>query len=113
MSCDISQDDISVSELKKRLDAGDQFVLLDIREPYELDIAVLKNTFHIPMGDLPERLEDLEPYKDRDIIVYCRSGRRSSHCVEFLRDQGFPRSFNLRGGIIAWSDEVDPTVQKY
>jgi adenylyltransferase/sulfurtransferase len=113
MSRDILQDEITVTELKKRQDAGEKLLLLDIREPYELDIAVLANSIHIPMGDIPDRLEDLKQYEDSDIVVYCRSGRRSAHCVEFLREQGFARSFNLKGGIIAWSDEVDSSVQKY
>lgn len=105
--------EITVTELKKRLDAGEKLVLLDIREPHELAICTLdKTTAHIPMGDLMERLDELEPYRNQDIVVYCRSGNRSDSCAEFLRDQGFA-GLNLTGGIIAWSNEIDSSVQKY
>ena len=105
--------EITAKELKKRLDAGEKVVLLDIREPHELAICTLANTTaHIPMGDLMERLSELEKFRNQDIVVYCRSGNRSDSCAEFLRDQGFS-GLNLIGGIIAWSDDIDSSIQKY
>jgi len=105
--------EITPTELKKRLDAGEKIVLLDIREPHELAICTLANTTaHIPMGELMERLSELEKFRNQDIVVYCRSGNRSDSCAEFLRDQGFA-GLNLTGGIIRWSDEIDSSIQKY
>lgn len=113
MDASVEKTEISVKELKQRLDAGDKIVLLDIREPHELKICTLENTTaHIPMGDLMDRLDELEPFRSQDIVVYCRSGNRSDSCAEFLRDQGFS-GMNLTGGIIAWSDEIDSSIQKY
>ncbi|CAN5705221.1 hypothetical protein BH10CYA1_BH10CYA1_05880 [soil metagenome] len=108
-----SKTEITVKELKKRLDAGEKVVLLDIREPHELAICTLADTTaHIPMGDLMERLSELEKFRNQDIVVYCRSGNRSDSCAEFLRDQGFV-GLNLTGGIIAWSNDIDSSIQKY
>ena len=105
--------EITPKELKQRLDKGEQLIILDIREPMELAICKLENIRHIPMGDLPQRLNELDAYKDRDIVVYCRSGGRSGQCVYYMRQHGFKRALNLTGGILAWSDDVDSTVQKY
>ena len=105
--------EISATELKEKLDKGEEIVLLDIREPHELQIARLDNTVHIPMGELASRLHDLEKYKNKEIVVYCRTGNRSLNCTEFLINKGFPKTQNLTGGIHAWSDEVDPEVMKY
>jgi adenylyltransferase/sulfurtransferase len=112
MAAQRSRTEITPTELKNRLDAGEKIVLLDIREPHELAICTLVNTAHIPMGDLMERLSELEKYRSQDIVVYCRSGRRSDSCAEFLRDQGYA-GLNLTGGILAWSDEIDSSIQKY
>jgi len=111
-----SQDEvpeISVAELKKRLDAGEELVILDIREPHELRISKLNNTFHIPLADLADRLEELKDIKEKEIVIYCRSGRRSGIATTFMQEEGFRSVFNLKGGINAWSDEIDPSVQKY
>ncbi len=107
-----SRTEITPTELKKRLDDGEKVVLLDIREPHELEICTLNNTAHIPMGELMDRLAELEAYRSQDIVVYCRSGRRSDSCAEFLRDQGYV-GLNLTGGILAWSDQIDSSKQKY
>jgi adenylyltransferase/sulfurtransferase len=85
--------------------------LLDVREPHEADIARIAGSTLIPLGELPSRVAELDP--SRDIVVHCRSGIRSARAVRLLLDQGFPRVRNLRGGILAWADEVDPTVTKY
>lgn len=105
--------EISVKELKKRLDNGEQPYILDIREAQELEIAKLNNSGHIPMSELGKRFEELNYVKNREIVVYCRSGARSANCVRFLRNQGFDQAINLTGGILAWSDEIDPSTPKY
>jgi adenylyltransferase/sulfurtransferase len=109
---------ITVKELKHRLDKkeayNDNFLLLDVREPYENQIAQLATTFggkFIPQNDVPNRISELDPAQD--IIVHCRSGARSQKIAELLKSQGFQNVSNLAGGILAWSDEIDPSVQKY
>jgi sulfur-carrier protein adenylyltransferase/sulfurtransferase len=101
---------ISVKELKARRDAGDDFFLLDVREPYEVQIAQIGG-YVIPQNDVPNRLGELDPGKE--IIVHCRSGARSQRIAELLKQNGFQRVSNVAGGILAWSDEIDPSVQKY
>lgn len=103
---------ITVAELKAEIDASKELVLLDVREPHELEICKLPYTVHIPMGELRFRLDDLEKYKDREIIVYCRSGRRSNLAADFLQECGF-KVKNLKGGVLAWSDEIDNSFRKY
>jgi len=105
--------EINPVELKTKLDAGEDIVLLDVREPRELEIATLENIVHIPVGQLQERVNELAPYKDKTIVVYCRSGGRSLPCMEFLRSVGYQHAFNLTGGILAWADTVDPSITKY
>lgn len=105
--------EISPQELKARLDSGEKVVILDVREPHELKICSLVNTMHIPMAELADRLNELEKYKDQDIVVYCRSGGRSGRCVEYMKLQGFNRALNLIGGILEWSDQIDPSINKY
>ncbi|MBY0548084.1 MAG: hypothetical protein K2W95_12385 [Candidatus Obscuribacterales bacterium] len=106
-------DEISVLELKSKMDAGEQVILLDVREPHELEICCLKNTFHFPMAELRFHMDDLEPYRNHELIVYCRTGRRSAMAAMFLRDAGFSGAKNLTGGVHAWSDQVDSSFQKY
>ena len=102
--------EISVEELKRRLDARDDLFILDVREPHEYQICNL-NGHLIPLNDLPRRMGELDP--DKEIVVYCRSGSRSARAVEFLRQAGFEHARNLTGGILAWADRIDPKVQKY
>jgi rhodanese-related sulfurtransferase len=109
---DTANAEISCTELKRRLDAGDKLLVLDVRENDELTICKLPNIEHIPMGQLQARLSELEPHKDKEIIVYCRSGGRSGQSVQFMRKQGY-NALNLVGGILAWSDQVDASVAKY
>ena len=105
---------ISVKELKARLDGkearNDNFLLLDVREPYEFQIAQIGGKL-IPQNDVPNRLGELN--REQEIIVHCRSGARSQKIAEFLQSNGFQKVSNVAGGILAWSDEIDPTVQKY
>jgi adenylyltransferase/sulfurtransferase len=97
-------------ELKARLDRGDDLFILDVREPHEYQICNLKG-YLIPLGDVPKRVHELD--SSREIVAHCRSGKRSAEAAEFLRKAGFRKIWNLKGGILAWSDEVDPSVPKY
>jgi sulfur-carrier protein adenylyltransferase/sulfurtransferase len=101
---------ISVKELKHRIDAGEGVFLLDVREPYEYQIAQIGGKL-IPQNDVPQRLAEIP--RDREIIIHCRSGARSQKIAEFLKQSGYPQVANVAGGILAWSDEIDPKVQKY
>ncbi|HZR32496.1 MAG TPA: molybdopterin-synthase adenylyltransferase MoeB [Terriglobales bacterium] len=102
--------EIQPEELKSRLDAGEDLFVLDVREPHEYQICNL-NGYLIPLGDLPKRVNELD--SSREIIAHCRSGVRSAKAVDFLRQAGFRKVKNLAGGILAWSDKVDPSVPKY
>ena len=106
----VSVPEITPKELKARLDRGDDLLILDVREPYEYQIANLQG-YLIPLGDLPRRVNELD--SSREIVAHCRSGKRSADAVDFLRQAGFRKIWNLKGGILAWSDEVDPKVPKY
>ena len=108
MSSPIPQ--VSVRELKSRREAGDSFLLIDVREPWEAQTASIGGKL-IPQGELPNRLSELDPAQE--IIVHCRSGVRSQRAAEFLQQNGYSRVSNLAGGILAWSDEIDPSVPKY
>jgi molybdopterin/thiamine biosynthesis adenylyltransferase/rhodanese-related sulfurtransferase len=102
--------EIAPRELKARLDRGDDLFILDVREPHEYQICNLGGHL-IPLGDLSRRASELN--SSREIVAHCRSGKRSAEAVEFLRKAGFRKVLNLKGGILAWSDEVDPSVPKY
>jgi len=86
-------------------------VLLDVREPAEVAVAAVAGAVHIPMGEIPARLAELDP--ERPIVVMCHLGGRSRRVAEFLASRGFREVFNLRGGIDAWSVEVDPDIPRY
>ncbi|MHB8527371.1 MAG: molybdopterin-synthase adenylyltransferase MoeB [Candidatus Acidiferrales bacterium] len=102
--------EITPKQLKQRLDHGDDLYILDVREPHEYQICNL-NGHLIPLGELPKRVGELD--SSREIVAHCRSGKRSAEAVEFLTKAGFRKIWNLKGGILAWSDEVDPSVPKY
>ena len=101
---------LTVKELKRRIDAGEDVFILDVREPYEYQIANIGGKL-IPQNDVAQRLAEIE--RDREIVVHCRSGARSQRIAEFLSQAGYPRVVNLAGGILAWADEIDPKMQKY
>ncbi|HSZ17544.1 MAG TPA: molybdopterin-synthase adenylyltransferase MoeB [Terracidiphilus sp.] len=101
---------ITVKELKRRMDAGEDVQLIDVREPYEYQIAQIGGKL-IPQNDVPQRLAEID--RDREVVVHCKSGGRSQRIAEFLKQSGYPRVVNVAGGILAWSDEIDPKVQKY
>jgi len=98
-------------DLKKRLDAGDDVFILDVREPNEYQICKIPGSVLIPLGELPRRYAELP--KDKDIVAHCKMGGRSAKAAEFLQSVGFKRVKNLRGGILDWIDKVDPSQPKY
>ncbi len=101
---------VTVHELKQRMDAGEDLLILDVREPYEYRIANIGGTL-IPMNDVPRRMDEIE--RHRDVVVQCLSGGRSQRVAEFLKQAGYEKVSNLAGGIRAWSEHVDPSVPKY
>jgi molybdopterin/thiamine biosynthesis adenylyltransferase/rhodanese-related sulfurtransferase len=102
--------EIQVEELKRRMDAGEDVFVLDVREPHEYQICNIGGHL-IPLGDLPNRVHELD--SSREIVAHCRSGTRSAKAVNFLRQSGFRKVHNLSGGILAWADRVDPKMPKY
>lgn len=106
----IGQYEISVSDLKRRIDLGEEVELLDVREPYERELASIGGVF-IPLSQLPSKVRELD--SSREIVVYCHSGFRSARAVELLREMGFSKVKNLVGGIDAWSREIDSSVPRY
>jgi adenylyltransferase/sulfurtransferase len=103
--------DTTVEELKRRLDNNERVFILDVRNPEEFQISRLPGSVLIPLPQLPQRFAELDP--NREIIVHCKSGMRSAKAQQFLRGQGFQRIKNLKGGILAWADRIDPTMPKY
>ncbi|MFM8982350.1 MAG: ThiF family adenylyltransferase, partial [Spartobacteria bacterium] len=103
--------EITVEDLKARLDRKEDFILVDVREPFEWDIARIPGAILIPLGELPSRLSELDPADD--LVIQCKSGGRSANAVQFLQAHGFSKVSNLAGGIHAWSDRIDPTVPRY
>jgi molybdopterin/thiamine biosynthesis adenylyltransferase/rhodanese-related sulfurtransferase/molybdopterin converting factor small subunit len=103
--------EIEPTEVKAKLDRGDDFVLIDVREPHEYQICRIPGSTLIPLGDLPKRVNELDSASE--IVAHCKSGVRSAKAVDFLKQAGFQRVRNMKGGILAWSDKVDPTVPKY
>jgi adenylyltransferase/sulfurtransferase len=103
--------EITPVELKHKMDRGDDFVLVDVREPEEYAIGRIPGSRLIPLRTVPERLHELSSADD--IVVHCRSGVRSGQAVEFMKQAGYRKVKNLVGGILRWSDDVDPTVPKY
>jgi adenylyltransferase/sulfurtransferase len=103
--------EIDVHRLSERLSKKESFVLLDVREKNEFDIARISGSRLIPLSELPQRFGELNPADD--IVVHCKSGMRSQKAIGFLKSQGFKRLTNVAGGISAWSDEIDPSVPRY
>ena len=103
--------EITVRDLNDMKQKDEDFLLLDVRRQEERDIANIDGTL-IPIDELPQRLDELEEHRNRKIVVYCHSGGRSSRAVQFLQSMGYD-AVNLRGGITAWSREVDPNTPIY
>jgi adenylyltransferase/sulfurtransferase len=102
---------ISAHELKRKMDAREAFELIDVREPFEYEIARIDGSKLIPLGEIAERTDELQ--REQTIVVHCHSGGRSAEAVRLLQQRGFTNVYNLEGGIDAWSDEIDPSVPKY
>ena len=105
-------EEITPAELKQRLDKGDDIQIVDVREDNEVAIGRLPNSIHIPGGQILGRRNEIDP--SRETVVHCKMGGRSARAIEALQRTGFQgKLMNLKGGILRWSDEVDPSVPKY
>jgi adenylyltransferase/sulfurtransferase len=106
--------EITVEELKQKLDARQDVFILDVREPNEYKICNL-NGHLIPLNELPKRLQELDAAKDKDteIVVHCHRGGRSARAVAFLQQAGYKQAKNLKGGILDWANKIDPKMAKY
>ena len=103
--------EITVEELKELKDSGENFQLIDVREPHEYDICNLEGEL-IPMGQIPNNVDKIS--KDKQVVVYCRSGRRSADILTWLeKNHHLTNLYNLKGGILAWAREIDPDMEMY
>lgn len=103
--------EITVQELKALKDSGTDFQLIDVREPYEYEISHINGTL-IPMAEVMDNVNQIA--RDKQVVVHCRSGKRSASVIHALEQaHGFDNLYNLVGGVLAWSDEVDPSLPKY
>jgi rhodanese-related sulfurtransferase len=102
--------EITPTEFVARRERGESLTLLDVREDWELGVASVPDVVHIPMGEVADRLSELD--RGREVVVLCRSGRRSLQVANFLQQNGF-QAVNLAGGILAWSRELDATIPTY
>ena len=104
--------EITATELKQKLDQGADIQIIDVREPNEYDIARIPNSIHIPLAQVVNRMSEIDP--QRETVVHCKMGGRSARAIQALQQAGFKGPLaNLKGGITAWSNDVDPTVPKY
>ena len=105
-------EEITATELKQRFDNGDDIQLIDVREDNEVAFARIPNSIHIPLGQVLARMNEIDP--NRETVVHCKMGGRSARAIEALQRSGFQgKLINLKGGIIDWSNQVDPSVPKY
>ena len=104
--------EITATELKQRLDNGDDIQIVDVREANEVAVAKIPNSIHIPLAQVVSRMAEIDP--SRETVVHCKMGGRSARAIEALKRSGFTGDLtNLAGGITAWSNDVDPSVPKY
>ena len=104
--------EISATELKQRLDNGEDIQIIDVREDHEVAIAKLPESIHIPLGQILNRMSEIDPA--RETVVHCKMGGRSARAIDALKRSGYTGNLtNLKGGITAWSNDVDPSVPKY
>jgi sulfur-carrier protein adenylyltransferase/sulfurtransferase len=105
-------EEITATELKQRIDQGDDLQIIDVREQHEFEIGRIPNSNLIPLGQVLNRMDEIDP--NRETVVHCKMGGRSAKAIEALQRSGFTGPLmNLKGGITAWSNEVDPSVPKY
>jgi adenylyltransferase/sulfurtransferase len=107
----VTEGEIEVTEVKEKLDRGDNFVLIDVREPHEYQICNIPGAKLVPLGEVPKHLDEFD--KSADIVIHCKSGMRSARACGIFKAAGFEHVRNMKGGILAWSDRVDPSVPKY
>lgn len=105
-------DEMTVEELKDKMDRNAPIWILDVREKNEYDISRIAGSTLIPLGELPRRLDEI-PKDAVEIAVYCKMGGRSARAVDLLREKGFTQARNVAGGVLAWSDRIDPSQPKY
>ncbi len=105
--------EIDCRSVKQKLDAGEDLLFIDCREPDEHATAKIAAAKLVPMSEIADRLGELEPYRQRPIVVHCHHGGRSMRVVRWLREQGYKLAQNMTGGIDAWSQEIDPNVPRY
>ncbi len=103
--------EMTVEELKSRLDHGESVFILDVRNPPEYEICRIPGSTLLPLPELAQRLGELDP--QREMVVHCKSGMRSAKAIDFLRQRGFTKLKNLKGGILAWAEQIDPSMPKY
>ena len=105
-------EEITATELKQRLDNGEDIQIIDVREDNEFAFNRIPNAVHIPLGQVLSRMDEIDP--GRETVMHCKMGGRSARAIDALQRSGFTGKLaNLKGGILAWSDEVDPSVPKY
>jgi rhodanese-related sulfurtransferase len=105
--------EMSVTEYAALRDAGTEHLLLDVREGFELGICQIDGNTHIPLGQLPQRADELSAWRNKLVVCQCKSGRRSQKAQETLQKRGFTNVVNLTGGILAWGEEIDPAISAY
>ena len=103
--------EITVTELKNKFDNNEDFMLLDVRNIQEVLYSKIEKSIHIPMNEIQERINELD--SNKEIIIQCKSGKRSARVCEYLMTQNFNNVKNLSGGIIAWADEIDNSIHVY
>ena len=109
----VKKDEIDALGLKVKIDEKQDFVLVDVREQNEYDMARIPGSILVPLSQLPNRFHELDKYRGKEIVVHCKMGGRSAKAIAFLKQQGFDNLVNVAGGITGWSDQVDPSVPKY
>jgi len=102
--------EVTVVELKEMVDNGDEFQIIDVREPFEFEMVNIGAQL-IPMGTIPDNIHEIAT--DKKVIIHCKSGARSANIVQFLKTKGLNNVYNLKGGIFAWIDQIDQTLPKY
>lgn len=105
--------EITCAELQSRLDGDSSFVLLDCRETEEHEIVRIESATLLPMSEIMQRVGELEPHRETEIVVYCHHGMRSQQVAAWLRQQGFEKAQSLAGGIDQWAMEIDPSLPRY
>ena len=105
--------EVDCKTVKAKLDAGDDFVFIDCREQQEYDLVRIEGASLIPMGDIPQRIDELQQHKDGEVIIHCHHGGRSLNVARWLKAQGFQNPLSMAGGIDVWAQEIDPTLPRY